>query len=47
MKPRMAFLMCVLTVLFCGFVSPSLAEELFVFAGAASKPPTEDAAKGF
>jgi molybdate transport system substrate-binding protein len=28
-------------------VLPSFGEELFVFAGAASKPPTEDAAKAF
>ncbi len=47
MTTRIAFLTCALTLLFCSFVAPSLAEELFVFAGAASKPPTEEAAKAF
>ncbi len=47
MKPRTVFLMCVLIVLLCSLMSPSLAEELFVFAGAASKPPAEEIGKAF
>jgi molybdate transport system substrate-binding protein len=37
---------CTCLSLFC-FPGPSSGEELFVFAGAASKPPTEEAAKVF
>jgi len=47
MKLRIVLVGCVLALSLFNVAAPSFAEELLVFAGAASKPPTEEAGRVF
>ena len=47
MSRALRILLCCLGMSLFGCPSFSFGQELFIFAGAASKPPTEEAAKAF